>query len=186
MDATDRPVISFYWNVTPEAASAFTSFVGEHGDSLLRYARLLFADAHEAEDGLQTALLRVAQNWQSAAAAPVGYTRTALRNLAIDGGRRRHLVPVPSDDEPQIGAAADLADITDASAAAARLDALLAGLPPKQRLTVLLRVIDGMSEGETAAAMGCAVGTVKSNLSRGLAALRVGLSHEQSQERATS
>jgi len=157
----------------------FTTFVDEHGTALLGYARLLFGDAHEAEDALQAALLRVVRNWEKASASPVGYTRTALRNLAIDGSRRRHLVAIPSDQQPQLIHSPDVADAHEAAAA---LDAVLSRLPPRQRVTVVLRVLDGMTETETAAALGCSVGTVKSNLSRGLAALRDDLNRERAHE----
>lgn len=83
---------------------SFSAFVRESGDGLLRYARLLFADAGDAEDALQTALLRVARQWHRGLDAPVAYARTALRNLACDSGRRRHLVAVPSDAEPVLPA----------------------------------------------------------------------------------
>ena len=73
----------------------FTAFVREHGDGLLRFARLLVPDAVEAEDLLQTALLRLSRRWSSGLDAPVAYTRTTLVNLAKDGARRRHLVPHP-------------------------------------------------------------------------------------------
>lgn len=162
--------------VTPEQRSSFTRFVEEHGDGLLRHARHLFAGLHDAEDALQIALLRVARNWDTACASPVAYTRTALRNLAVDGSRRRHLVPTPSDAEPQ-GAPAP--DIADAHAAAAALDAALRALPPRQRITVVLRAIDGLSEAEAAAQLDCSAGTVKSNLSRGLATLRAHLDRAQ-------
>ena len=163
--------------MTPEQEQDFTRFVAEHGDALLRYARLLFADAHDAEDALQTALVRVARQWGGGLRAPAAYTRTALRHLAVDAGRRRHLVPVPSD-EPLDGPLEP--DLADAHAAAAALDAALSVLPPRQRLTVVLRVVEGLSEAETARSLGCSVGTVKSNLSRGLAHLRghLGQPHE--------
>lgn len=159
----------------------FTEFVDEHGSALLGYARLLYGDLHEAEDALQTALLRVVQNWDKAVASPVGYTRTALRNLAIDGSRRRHLVPVPvpPHQQPPLRPAPDIAD---AHQAAATLDAVLSRLPPRQRVTVVLRVLEAMNEAETATALGCSAGTVKSNLSRGLAALRNHLNSDRAHQ----
>ena len=45
-------------------------------------------------------------------------------------------------------------------------------LPERQRVTVALRFYEELSVAETAAALGCSTGTVKSNTSRGLAALR--------------
>jgi RNA polymerase sigma factor (sigma-70 family) len=65
-----------------------------------------------------------------------------------------------------------LADLADAVAAQAHLETLLGLLPPRQRLAVVLRVVEGYSEQETARLMRCAPGTVKSSLARGLARLR--------------
>ena len=48
----------------------------------------------------------------------------------------------------------------------------LRSLPPRQRAAVVLRHYDGLSEADTAEALGCAVGTVKSQTARGLAKLR--------------
>ena len=45
---------------------------------------------------------------------------------------------------------------------------LVAGLPPQQRAAVVLRFYEGLSVAETAVALGCTTGTVKSNTSRGL------------------
>jgi RNA polymerase sigma factor (sigma-70 family) len=45
-------------------------------------------------------------------------------------------------------------------------------LPPRQRVTIVLRYLDDMSEADTAAAMGCSVGTVKSQSAKALATLR--------------
>lgn len=50
--------------------------------------------------------------------------------------------------------------------------AALAQLPPRQRAAVVLRYFDDLSEADTAAALGCRVGTVKSQTARGLARLR--------------
>lgn len=152
----------------------FTAFVRTHGDSLLRYARLLVPDAVEAEDLLQTALVRVSRHWSDGLDAPVAYVRTILVNLAKDGARRRHLVPIPvqrvGPDER-----APEACPAEAMAARERLDTLLATLPPRQRATLVLRVFDGLSEAEAAEALGCSKGTIKSNLSRALDKVRTQL-----------
>lgn len=148
----------------------FTAFVREHGDALLRYARYLTPDRFEAEDLLQSALLRLATNWHRGIGSPLGYVRTTLVNLCRDGVRRRHLVPVPAEVAGD-GETTE-ADRSDAVVAQARLDHLLAALPVRQRLTVVLRVLDGYSEAETAALLDCSIGTVKSNLSRGLRKLQ--------------
>ena len=49
---------------------------------------------------------------------------------------------------------------------------LVLALPARQRATVALRFYEQLSVAETAAVLGCSTGTVKSNTSRGLAALR--------------
>jgi RNA polymerase sigma-70 factor (sigma-E family) len=151
---------------------AFTEFVRSHGDRLLRLARLLVPNTADAEDLLQAALLRLARHWSRGLVSPQGYVRIALVNLAKDRGRRRHLVAVPVESDPGVTVGVDHAD---AIASRAQLDQLLAALPPRQRITVVLRVLDGLSEAETAQAMGCAPGTVKSNLSRGLDKIRTAL-----------
>ena len=48
-------------------------------------------------------------------------------------------------------------------------------LPERQRAAVVLRHWCDLSEAETAATMGCSVGTVKSTTSKGLAQLRAAL-----------
>lgn len=157
--------------------AAFTAFVDEHGDRLARLARLLVASPHDAEDLLQAALLRVYRKWDAASAAPVAYTKTTLVNLAKDGYRRSPRVPIPVDD---VGAPQVEPDIADAITAAARIEHLLSGLPPRQRVTVVLRILDGHSTEETAVLMHCSTGTVKSNLARGLDRLRASMNAEPS------
>lgn len=153
-----------------DAEVQFTAFVREHGDGLARFARLLSSNRHDAEDLLQVALMRVYRRWPNASASPVAYTKTTLVNLAKDGHRARP-VPRPTDDVDALSIAAD-PDIAAAVIAQAQIETLLANLPPRQRVTVVLRVIDGLSTEETAAQMDCSTGTVKSNLARGLERLR--------------
>ena len=159
--------------VTPSDEQDFTEFVQARGDRLLRFTRLLVPDAAEAEDLLQTALLRLTRHWSRHLDSPEAYVRATLVNLAKDRGRRSHLIPVPVQAEPDLLTAGP--DHAEAIAARAHLDQILAALPPRQRVTVVLRVVDGLSEAETAALMQCSPGTVKSNLARGLDKVRTAL-----------
>lgn len=155
--------------MTPAEEEGFTAFVHERGGALLRYARMLVPGDAEAEDVLQLALLRLTRHWPKGLDAPEAYTRRAILNVVRDRARRRHLVPVPTTsagDEQERQPDIDRVD------ARSRLDELLSTLPPRQRAAVVLRLIEGLSEAEAATAMGCSAGTVKSNLSRGLAKLR--------------
>lgn len=52
------------------------------------------------------------------------------------------------------------------------LFAALAALPARQRAVVVLRYWEDLSEAQVAAALGCSVGTVKSQAAKGLAKLR--------------
>ena len=149
----------------------FTEFVREHGDALLRTTRLLVRDDTEAQDLLQTALLRLSRRWP--VENPHAYVRRILVNLTRDRSRRRHLVPEPA--EARDDRIDPLPDPADAHASQAALEQLLSLLPPKQRAAVVLRVIEGLSEAEAAAALRCTPSTVASNLFRGLTQLRAHL-----------
>ena len=146
----------------------FTDFVRANGDAVLRTTRLLVRDDADAQDVLQVALLRLSRRWP--VEHPHAYVRRTLVNLTRDRSRRRHLVPEPAearDDRLQ-----PFPDPADAHASQAALEHLLSLLPAKQRAAVVLRVIEGLSEAESAAALRCTTSTVASNLSRGLARLR--------------
>ena len=156
--------------MTPAEEDDFTAFVHERGDDLLRYARLLIPRDAEAEDVLQVALLRLTRHWSRRLDAPEAYVRRTILNVVRDRSRRRHLVAVPVIGDRDV--ADSRSDHASEIATEYGIQEVLALLPPRQRAAVVLRVIEGFSEAEAATAMGCSAGTVKSNLSRGLAKLR--------------
>jgi RNA polymerase sigma factor (sigma-70 family) len=67
---------------------------------------------------------------------------------------------------------------------AADLVEALGKLPPRQRTAIAARFLFDWSEAETARAMGCRAGTVKSLTSRGLAALRVAMADKEDVDHA--
>ena len=78
------------------------------------------------------------------------------------------ILPVPAD----IGRRRDTIEIDRLRKAAAEdIERALLSLTEDAR-TVILLDLEGLSEAETAEVIGCAVGTVKSRLSRARAALR--------------
>jgi RNA polymerase sigma-70 factor (sigma-E family) len=150
---------------------AFDAFVAASSDQLLRTAYLLCGDRGHAEDLVQTALLRAARRWRTARHQPEAYTRRVVVNLAKD--RWRLLGRRPS--EVPLDTTAETANRRSAMDTVLDRDELLRAtrqLPDGQRAVLVLRFFDDLSIDDTAAALGCATGTVKSQTSRALAALR--------------
>lgn len=145
---------------------AFTEFVGKHQPGLLRTAYLLTGDHASAEDLLQTALLKTYTHWHRVE-EPAAYTRRVLvtthtswlRRLSSTERPMRELPDRPVEPEPY----EDRKDV---------MFRALRTLPPRMRAAVVLRYYEDLSEAGTARLMGCSVGTVKTQTSRGLARLR--------------
>jgi RNA polymerase sigma-70 factor (sigma-E family) len=148
----------------------FDEFVTAHTAALSRVAYLLTGDHHLAEDLLQVALSQVASRWpQIRDGNPEAYVRRCLVNELISWRRRRryHERPVESfveDVEP-----GDLASSVVRRIVVGRA---LAALTPRQRAVLVLRFFEDLSEAETAAIMGCSIGTVKSQTHYALTRLR--------------
>jgi RNA polymerase sigma-70 factor (sigma-E family) len=149
---------------------AFEAFVAGSSDRLLRTAYLLCGDRGHAEDLVQTALLRTARRWRSARRQPEAYARRVVVNLAKD--RWRDLARRPR--EAPIEADVELAEDDDLLVRDELLRAARE-LPAGQRAVLVLRYFDDLSVEDTAAALGCTTGTVKSQTSRALERLRAAL-----------
>ena len=146
----------------------FTEFVRRWSPALLRVAFLLTSDRHEAEDLLQTALLKTSRHWSRLAdrEAAYPYVRRVLVTTHTSWRRRRRVHEVLIDRVPEQPSGEPTA------IEAGRALQALEQLPPRMRAVVVLRCYEGLSEAETAEALGCSVGSVKSQASRGLARLR--------------
>ncbi|MGY1619391.1 SigE family RNA polymerase sigma factor [Geodermatophilus sp. SYSU D00691] len=146
----------------------FAEFVTRWSPALLRVAFLLTSDRGEAEDLLQTALLKTSRHWDrlSDREAAYAYVRRVLVTTHTSWRRRRRVHEVLLDQLPE-RAAAETGGIE-----AGRALQALEQLPPKMRAVVVLRSYEGLTEAETAEALGCSVGSVKSQASRGLTRLR--------------
>jgi RNA polymerase sigma-70 factor (sigma-E family) len=148
----------------------FSEFVQVAWPGLVRTAYLLLGDRGLAEDLAQTALAKTYAAWpkvRDVQAAP-GYARTTLVNTAASWFRRRswrNELPTESLPDPGVH---DLDPSLRPSVVAA-----LAQLPPRQRAVIVLRFYEDLSVAETARALGCSEGTVKSQTSHALAKLRV-------------
>lgn len=152
----------------------FEAYVAERRPALLRWARAVAGDPHRAEDLLQDSLVRVLPRWGSIreGAAADAYVRRTITRQYVSWQRqpwRRDERPVAHLPEPR--RPADDAD-TLPDTAPDEVWGLVLALPAQQRAAVTLRFYEQLSVAETAEVLGCSTGTVKSNTSRGLAALR--------------
>lgn len=150
----------------------FASYVSERRAVLLRTAWSITGDQHSAEDLVQSALASVCSQWESLRdpRAADAYVRRAMVNQHASWWRvpwRRRERPFGALPEPDARWGGDQRPESGLG-----LWPLVAALPPRQRAAVVLRYYEGLSEAETARALHCSLGTVKSNTSRGLATLR--------------
>ncbi len=125
----------------------------------------------EAEDLLQAALAKTYLAWDriNDRAAVDGYVRRAMVNTQISWWRRRKLEVYPTDELPDLPVHDDHSRRSDLRDALSRA---LERLPKRQRMAVMMRYYEDMSETEIAEALGVSVGTVKSTVSRAVAKLR--------------
>jgi RNA polymerase sigma-70 factor (sigma-E family) len=149
----------------------FAAYMAARQASLLRTAYLLTGDRHTAEDLVQTAFAKLYLAWDRVQRRELvdGYVRRILVNehssLWRRAFKRREVV---SDAVPETHAPADRHDDGESSA----LWAFVQTLPRKQRAVIVLRYYEDLSEAEIAETLGISVGTVKSQASRALAAMR--------------
>jgi RNA polymerase sigma-70 factor (sigma-E family) len=143
-------------------------------------AYLLTSELHSAEDLVQTSLAKAYLAWDRLRdpQAAEAYVRKIMVNEHTSWWRRAWRRNERSTDElPETPTVRH--DPTDFERHDA-MWALVQTLPPKQRAAVVLRYYEDLSEAETARILGCSVGTVKSQTSRALAALRTRMSDETS------
>jgi RNA polymerase sigma-70 factor (sigma-E family) len=141
-----------------------------HAPGALRFALMLTGDRALSEDLVQEAFVRVAAKLhvlreQSAFNA---YLTRAVANLAKSHFRRQE---VAKRHMRAIDASSLVVEPVDVATSDALLVALRE-LPMQQRAALVLRYYNDLSQEEIARVLDCPVGTVKSQLSRGLARLR--------------
>ena len=170
-------VMSHRASGTHDTEQEFRVFVQDIADSLHRTAYLLCGDWYLADDLVQEALAKAYSHWRKVqrADSPSAYVRRILINESRRGWRRNRKHAVESGTRPPDPAVADMADSV---VNRAELLQALQSLPARQLATVVLRFLEGLSERETAATLGCSEGTVKSQTSRALIKLKSVLKEE--------
>jgi RNA polymerase sigma-70 factor, ECF subfamily len=159
-------------------AGAFEELVRAHWEVLFRVACLVTVDAAEAEDVAQEALVK---SWRALARFRVGepvrpwlltIVANEARNRRRSAGRRSGLLLRAARE----AVSGDAAPSPEATLIAAEERSLLLerlnALPDEARLVLACRYLLGLSEQETAAALGVRPGTVKSRTARALDRLR--------------
>lgn len=151
-------------------SAEFEAFVQARYAALARTATLLAGARAPGEDLLQEALIRTFLSWRRVrdSRAAESYVRTTMVRLLLHDRQRRWSGEIPHSEVPD--AVVGLPDV----AAATDVRAALHRLPVDQRAAIVLRFYADQSETQIAETLGCAPGTVKSRISRGLAALRAG------------
>lgn len=148
----------------------FEAFVAARSGALLQTAWLLTGDWQLGEDLVQTALAKCYPRWHRIGeGGDEPYVRRTLVTTYVTWWRRAWRGERPTDPLPEAGEATD--DVARVDMRQLLVGAL-AELPRRQRATVVLRYYCDLSEAETAQALGCSVGTVKSQAAKGLARLR--------------
>jgi len=147
----------------------FRDFVSAQMEPLRGLAYLTCGDWQVAEDAVLTVLAKLYVKWHRVD-RPDSYARTAVVRAAIDETRRPWWRREQSHSHAMPERA--LPDRTGAVDDRLHLRGALQKLPARLRAVLVLRFLEGQSVQQTAEALGCPEGTVKSYTSRGLDALR--------------
>ncbi len=151
------------------ASQGFEDFVSARGQALQRFGFLLTGDWALAEDLVQTAFSRAYPRWSRIESdVPEAYVKKVMVNTWSSWWRRRWRGELPAATLPDV-AAGDPYPAVDRRHA---VKSALAGLPHRQRLVLVLRYHEDLSEQQVAELLGISVGTVKSQAAKGLAKLR--------------
>jgi RNA polymerase sigma-70 factor (sigma-E family) len=155
--------------MTAPPEDEFAAYAAASIPSLRRLALLLCRDWHGADDLVQATLAKLCLHWHRAAAADStdAYVRAILVREFVRGRRAAWSRRVSiTDHPPELPATApDLDSLLD-------LQAALVALAPRQRAVLVLRYYCDLDVNQSAHALGCTPGTVKSQTSKALAALR--------------
>ena len=154
----------------------FAEFAEAATPGLLRTAWLICGNASQAEDLVQSAMVKVYVRWgRLRHTQPQAYARRCILNAHIDTRRRARRETTVSQMPEQHHHDREPEDTSN-------VIRLLAILPNRERQIVVMRHYVGLPEAEVADLLGVSIGTVKSSASRGLARLREDLAARDHKE----
>lgn len=162
--------------------SDYDEFFNHHYVPVVRSLTLALGDREAAQDAAQVGFERAYRKWRIVSS--MDRPATWVFVVAVRDARRtlrREERRVAFDDRPDRVASPE-SRVVDAS----WIDGALSQLPPRQRATIVLRHLAGLSLAEVSDAMGVTVGTVKSTLHAAYRALRVELNDERGLEEVNS
>jgi RNA polymerase sigma-70 factor (ECF subfamily) len=162
--------------------AAFETLYARYRGPLYRYFLRLVGDATQANDLYQGCWEKVIRaRGQYRPDGPFrGWLFRIAHNHAMDGFRRRQPSTGLRDEEPDSSEPGPAARAESAERGQRLLDAL-AGLPPEQRDTVLLRLEAGLDLDAIARATGVGRETAKSRLRYGVARLKQALQGDRTE-----
>jgi RNA polymerase sigma-70 factor (sigma-E family) len=152
-------------------AIGFEELVGTARPTLLRAAHSVTGRHEDAEDAVQSSLLKAMRAWQRVANQERWRQQAYVRQIVVNtcrSGWRKWGSRVAIGDVPETVNAPETDTIDDRE----MLRQALARLPARQREVLMLRYYEDLTEAEIAKRLGCAPGTVKSSAARALRALR--------------
>lgn len=150
----------------------FHDFYQAHWSRLVAALSLAVPQEVDPEDVAQEAFTRAFSRWRTVAAHPSPEGWLFLTAFRVSHGLRRRLDVRRKKMAPQSEA------VDETAFTGSLLAEILGSLPPRQRAVLILRHYYGFTTAETASAMDCPEGTVKSLLSRARKAAAEDLSKE--------
>jgi RNA polymerase sigma factor (sigma-70 family) len=160
--------------------------VREHADRVYRLAYRLTGNPHDAEDLTQETFVRVFRSLASYKPGTFeGWLHRITTNLFLDMVRRRSRIrmeALPEDTDRLPGTGPQPEQVFSDTHLDPQLQAALDELPPEFRAAVVLCDVEGLSYEEIGATLGVKLGTVRSRIHRGRAALRSALERRRAAE----
>ena len=173
---------------------SFEVLVRAHADRCYSIALRVLGNPHDAEEVAQDALVRAYRALASYDPSRIRELRlrpwlaTIVVNLCRNRVRRHAVATTPLEPlvdaghEPAADGRTDPAAIASRGADRDQLAAMLAALPDRYRVPVVLRHVDDLSYAELAEVLGRPEGTIKAQVSRGLAMLRAAATAHELEE----